>query len=128
MASEASEMGGKVEDVDWGVKRVEVNSGANGLRMCADGVDEEHKMAVDGGAVESVDSGAEKEDVDGGLELVEDGNVGSVDVIESSAETSAATVDVDLREEHEDAIAGDGIVVDVENAEDGLAEPAGHHR
>ena len=124
----SSEMGGKVEDVDWGVKRVEVNSGANGLRMCADGVDEEHKMAVDGGTVESVDSGAEKEDVDGGLELVEDGNVGSVDVIESSAETSAATIDVDLREEHEDAIAGDGIVVDVENAEDGLAEPAGHHR
>ena len=85
-------------------------------------------MAVDGGAVESVDSGAEKEDVDGGLELVEDGNVGSVDVVESSAETSAATIDVDLREEHEDAIAGDGIVVDVESAEDGLAEPASHHR
>ena len=42
----SSEMGGKVEDVDWGVKRVEVNSGANGLRMCADGVDEEHKVEV----------------------------------------------------------------------------------
>ena len=86
------------------------------------------KVAVDGGAVEGVDSGAEKEHVDGELELVEDGTVGSVEVIEISAETSAATFDVELREEHEDAIAGDGIVVDVENAEDGLAEPAGHHR
>lgn len=41
-------MGGKVEDVDWGVKRVDgsMNSGANGLRMCADGVDEEHRVEV----------------------------------------------------------------------------------
>ena len=39
------------------------------------------KVAVDGGAVEGVESGAEKEDVDGGLELVEDGDVGSVEVI-----------------------------------------------
>ena len=62
---------------------------AGGAEECGGGDATLVKVAVDGGAIEGVDSGAEKEDVDGGLELVEDGNVGSVDVIESSAETSA---------------------------------------